>query len=62
MSGQTEPPPETEPSTMLWERLSAHLERFIDACESGTPPDLAEFLPADPHGALGPVFETAPLE
>ncbi|MDZ4783847.1 MAG: serine/threonine-protein kinase [Planctomycetia bacterium] len=50
MSGHTEPPQETEPSTMLWERLSAHLERFIDAWESGTPPDVSEFLPADPPG------------
>lgn len=40
----------TEPSTMLWERLSAHLERFIDGWESGTPPEIADFLPAEPPG------------
>ena len=40
----------TEPSTMLWERLSAHLERFIDGWESGAPPEIADFLPAEPPG------------
>jgi len=36
---------------MLWERLSTHLERYIDAWESGgAPPDLADFLPAEPPG------------
>lgn len=51
MTASTDPTPEAEPSTMLWERLSAHLERYIDAWESGAaPPSLAEFLPAEPPG------------
>ncbi len=36
---------------MLWERLSTHLERYIDAWEAGgAPPELADFLPAEPPG------------
>jgi serine/threonine protein kinase len=51
MTATTDPAPEAEPSTMLWERLSAHLERYIDAWESGgSRPNLAEFLPAEPPG------------
>lgn len=41
-------PAEAEPGTRVWDAVGGHLEEFARAWEAGGPPEVRDFVPADP--------------